>query len=137
MKWVLITTLVVQAHFAASYLVPLDAPAAREFGGLLRWFWPWEVGQRGVFGIITEAGPPGAGLFLALGAAGLSILAVMALFGWWVPLTWWRPLAIGGGALAFALMLAFFGLTKLLPIALCLTVLWLAWHSTPDLGATP
>ena len=39
-KWILIAFLVLQAHFAASYLVPLDEPSQREFGGLLRWLWP-------------------------------------------------------------------------------------------------
>ena len=40
-KWLLIALLVAQVHFAASYLVPLDAQSQGEFGGLLRWFWPW------------------------------------------------------------------------------------------------
>jgi hypothetical protein len=39
-KWVLVILLGLQAHFAASYLVPLDEQARAEFGGLLRWFWP-------------------------------------------------------------------------------------------------
>ena len=34
MKWLFAVLLVLQAHFAASYLVPLDSGAQREFGGL-------------------------------------------------------------------------------------------------------
>src|SRR5215208_8277814 len=36
-KWLFAALLVLQAHFPASYLVPLDREAQRTFGGLLRW----------------------------------------------------------------------------------------------------
>ena len=52
-KWILVALLVVQAHFAASYLVPLNAPSQREFGGLLRWGWPWSDGDGGPLGRVT------------------------------------------------------------------------------------
>jgi hypothetical protein len=39
MKWLFAALLVLQAHFAASYLVPLDREAQATFGGLLRWAW--------------------------------------------------------------------------------------------------
>jgi hypothetical protein len=52
-RWGLIVLLGLQAHFAASYLVPLDARSQREFGGLIRWFWPWSDGDTGPFGRIT------------------------------------------------------------------------------------
>jgi hypothetical protein len=39
-KWLFAALLVLQAHFAASYLVPLDREAQATFGGLLRWAWP-------------------------------------------------------------------------------------------------
>ena len=45
-KWFLVVLLGLQAHFAVSYLVPLDEQSQREFGGLLRWFWPWAYGDR-------------------------------------------------------------------------------------------
>src|SRR5918994_566420 len=37
LKWLFAALLVLQAHFAASYLVPLDREAQGTFGGLLRW----------------------------------------------------------------------------------------------------
>ena len=37
---ILVVLLGLQAHFAASCLVPLDEQSQREFGGLLRWAWP-------------------------------------------------------------------------------------------------
>jgi hypothetical protein len=36
MKWLFAVLLVLEAHFAASYLVPLDREAQQTFGGLLR-----------------------------------------------------------------------------------------------------
>jgi hypothetical protein len=36
-KWLFAALLVLQAHFAALYLVPLDREVQGTFGGLLRW----------------------------------------------------------------------------------------------------
>jgi hypothetical protein len=55
-KELLAALLVLQAHFAASYLVPLDREAQETLGGLLRWAWPWSGGYSGPLG-------PGHGLF--------------------------------------------------------------------------
>jgi hypothetical protein len=38
-KGLLAALLVLQAHFAASYLVPLDREAQETLGALLRWAW--------------------------------------------------------------------------------------------------
>lgn len=43
--------------------------------------------------------------------------------GIWLPHDWWRSLAIVGTGLELALMIGFFGPTKLLPIVLDLAVL--------------
>src|SRR5688572_16051808 len=68
-KWVLVALLLLQAHFAASYLVPLDGRSQMEFGGLLRWLWPWADGDGGPLGRVTTAsGLPTAGLFIAMAA---------------------------------------------------------------------
>ncbi len=114
-----------QAHFAASYLVPLDREAQREFGGLLRWVWPWSGGDSGLLGQVTVAsGSPLAGIFLAILAAVLFFLAALAVVGIRVPFGWWRVLAGGGAILSLVLMAGFFGATKVLPMALDLVVLW-------------
>ena len=85
-NWVLVLSLGLQAHCAASYLVPLDEQARGEFGGLLRWFWPWAYGDSGPLGRITAgADLPSPGLFLALAAASLFGLAALAAAGVWVP----------------------------------------------------
>ena len=127
MKWLFAVLLILQAHFAASYLVPLDSGAQREFGGLLRWAWPWSIGDSGLLGRIPGSGEyPVSGIFLAGAAALMFILAALAVMGWWVPFGWWRFLATGGAILSFLLMAGFFGATKLLPMALDLVVVWVA-----------
>ena len=124
-----------QAHFAASYLVPLDAQAQGGFGGLLRWAWPWATGDGGQLGTVTtSSGFPISGFFIAVTVAGLFILAALAMLGIWVPFAWWRILAIGGAVLSLFLMVMFFGSTKLLPIASDLVVFWAAltnWAPLP------
>jgi hypothetical protein len=123
MKWLFAVLLVLQAHFAASYLVPLDIGAQREFGGLLRWAWPWSIGDGGLLGRIPASGEyPIVGVWLAGGAALMLVLAALAVMGW-VPFVWWRPLAVGGTVLSLILMVGFFGATKLLPMALDLLVM--------------
>ena len=129
-KWVLVILLGLQAHFAASYLVPLDKQAQGEFGGLLRWFWPWAYGDGGPPGqIAMGADLPLPGLFLAVAAATLFVLAALAAAGIWIPSGWWRPLAVAGAALLLCLMALFFGPTKLIPMAFALGTLYVALAS--------
>ena len=126
-KWLFAALLVLQAHFAASYLVPLDREAQGTFGGLLRWVWPWSGGDSGPLGQVTvSSGFPLSGFFLAVTAAVLFFLAALAVVEIWIPLSWWRVLAMGGAILSLLLMAGFFGPTKLLPMALDLIVLWVA-----------
>ena len=135
-RWILVVLLGLQAHFAASYLVPLDAPSQREFGGLLRWVWPWADGDGGPLGRMTVgAGFPLAGFFLAMAAAAALALAALAAGGLWVPSAWWRALAAVGALLLLALMALFFGPTKLIPIAFALGTLYVAL-SRPETFAT-
>ena len=136
LRWLLAAILVFQAHFAASYLVPLDREAQGEFGGLLRWAWPWSIGDDGLLGRIPASGEyPISGVWLAGSAALMFILSALAVVGWWVPVGWWRILAIGGAILSLLLVAGFFGATKLLPMALDLVVLWAA--ITDSLPAAP
>ncbi len=135
-KWILLVLLLLQAHFAASYLVPLDEQSQREFGGLLRWFWPWSYGDAGLLGEITLAsGFPIAGFYIAVTAGGLFLLAALAAVGIWVPSGWCRLLAIAGAALLLLLMALFFGPTKLIPMAFALGTLYLAFYR-PELFPT-
>jgi hypothetical protein len=135
-KWVLVVLLGLQAHFAASYLVPLDARSQREFGGLLRWVWPWADGDGGPLGRLTVAGElPLPGLLLANAAATLFGLAALAALGLWVPSGWLRPLAAFGAVLLLCLTVLFLGPTKLLPVVFALGTLYLIL-ARPALFAT-
>ena len=126
-KWILVVLLGLQAHFAASYLVPLDASSQKEFGGLLRWAWPWADGDGGFVGRLTSGeGGPLVSLWLALLAGTAFLLAALAAGGWWVPAAWLRPLAGAGAVLLLALMALFFGPTKLIPVAFALATLYVA-----------
>jgi hypothetical protein len=125
LKWLFAGLLVLHTHFAASYVVPLDTEAQGEFGGLLKWVWPWSGGDSGLLGQVTvSSGFPLSGFFLAAIAAVLFVLAGLAVVEIWVPVRWWRVLAGGGAILSFVLMAGFFGATKVLPMALDLVVLW-------------
>lgn len=113
-KWLWAVVLVIQAHFAASYVAPTQPHL-----GLFNYVWPWAVGDRGMFGVHPNL----LGITLA-GSAGLaSLLAALAVAGIWVPQVWWRGLAMVGAALELVLMIGFFGPTKLLPIALDIALL--------------
>ena len=126
-KWILVALLLLQAHFAASYLVPLDETSQREFGGLLRWLWPWADGDGGPLGrVTTSSGFPIAGFWLAATAGLAFILAAMAAAGIWVPSPWWRGLATAGAALLICLMALFFGPTKVVPAGVALLTLYVA-----------
>ena len=125
--WLFAALLCVQAHFAASYFVPLDEEAQAEFGGLLAWLWPWSGGDSGLLGQVTvDAGIPFAGIILAATAGTCFLLAALAVVDLWVPVGWWRVLAGGGAVLSFVLMAGFFGATKVAPMALDLVVVWIA-----------
>ena len=133
-KWMLVALLALQAHFAASYLVPLDRQAQAEFGGLLRWFWPWSYGDGEPLGQITVGHDlPMIGLFLALIATLLLGLATLAAAGLWVPTAWCRALASSGAVLLVCLMALFIGVTKLAPMALALGTLYIVL-ATPALA---
>lgn len=135
-KWVLVVLLGLQAHFAASYIVPLKESDQGAFGGLLRWVWPWGDGDGGPLGRITVgAGFPVTGFFLAAITALALVLAALAVAGVWVPSEWWRPLGVAGSALLLCLLALFFGPTKLIPIAVALVTLCIML-ARPDLFAT-
>ncbi len=62
------------------------------------------------------------------------MLAALAVMGWWVPFTWWRILAGAGAILQLVHMATFLGLTKLLPIAYDILVLYFLWNRSETLA---
>ena len=136
-KWALIMLLAVQTHVAASYLVPLDKQAQGEFGGLLRWLWPWSYGDGGPLGQVAAGQDlPAIGLFLALTATTFFGLAMLAAAGMGVPSGWCPALAVTGAVLLLCLLASFFGPTKLAPIAIALGTLYLMLGKPALVGAT-
>lgn len=124
-KWLLFVALLLQAHFAASYLVPLRDEDKGALGGVLRWAWPWGNGDDGPLGtVVSDGESPLAGIFLALIAGVLLVVAALAVAGWWVPVSWWRPLAVTGAVLLSVLMGLFFGPTKIIPLLFALGTIY-------------
>jgi hypothetical protein len=123
-RWLFATLLLIQTHFAASYLVPLDDTSRDAFGGLLRWAWPWEIGDSGLLGEITATSAPSVGFLVAISAGVILFMAVLAVFGYWVPFVWWKSLVIVGSVLSVILMIGFFDAAKVLPITLAAFLLW-------------
>ena len=115
-RWLLVALIALQAHFTVSYLVPLDAAAQRTFGGLLRWLWPWAVGDAGPLGRMRAEGFPVSAFFVAVTAGAALILAALALARVWIPFDWWRALAGTGAALSLLVLAMFPGPTKILPM---------------------
>jgi hypothetical protein len=112
---------------AAMGLILLDRGAQREFGGLLRWAWPWSIGDGGLLGRIPASGEYLiSGVFLAGAAALMFILANAGSDGvvgsvWLV-----EDSGYGGAILSLLLMMGFFGAAKRLSVALDLVILWAA-----------
>jgi hypothetical protein len=112
---------------AAMGLILLDRGAQREFGGLLRWAWPWSIGDGGLLGRIPASGEYLiSGVFLAGAAALMFILANAGSDGvvgsvWLV-----EGSGYGGAILSLLLMMGFFGAAKRLSVALDLVILWAA-----------
>ncbi len=124
--WILVVALGLLTHFGASYLIPLAEKDQGAFGGLLRWAWPWGIGDHGFLGRVDPNAMPITGFWIAMAAAALSLMALLAVLGIWIPTGWWRALAIAGASLIVVLMVGFFGPTKILPIVVALAVLWAA-----------
>jgi hypothetical protein len=112
---------------AAMGLILLDRGAQREFGGLLRWAWPWSIGDGGLLDRIPASGEYLiSGVFLAGAAALMFILANAGSDGvvgsvWLV-----EGSGYGGAILSLLLMMGFFGAAKRLSVALDLVILWAA-----------
>lgn len=113
-KWVKAALLLVQTHFAASYMAP-TLPGL----GAFNYVWPWAIGDAGLFG----HHPTLLGIAFAGVAALASFLALLAVLEIAFPRGWWRHLAMVGAALELILMIGYFAPTKLLAMALDVVML--------------
>ena len=115
--WLVVAVLVLQTHFAISYIVPIDrANLDGWLPTLISWVFPWGQGDRGVLNASGSSEGFAVGFFIAAASTALSLGAILSVFGVVVPHSWWRPLVIGGAAVSLVLLLSFFEPHKILPI---------------------
>lgn len=78
----------------------------------------------------------GVALFLALAAAALLVAAGIGL---WAHAEWWRPVAVGGLAVSFGLMVLYFNpwflFIQAVNAGLLVGLIWLDWPSNTMVGA--
>lgn len=126
-KWLWAIVFAILANCAATYIVPLWERDREAMGGMLKFAWPWAIGDKGFLGEMLMGKMPMAGFVIAMAAACLFLLAILALFGIWVPTAWWPYLAIAGAVAEIVLMCGFFGITKILPILGSVAVIAALW----------
>jgi hypothetical protein len=119
MKALLITLLILAAHFSATPFAP--APA-----GMGKFYWPFATDSKPWLGFV--GGLPASGgivtAFLA-GVAALGFIAsLLAVFGWLIPAHWFTPLITAAAAGSVLVYILYFGIFSLLPIALNAILLW-------------
>ncbi|HEU5286905.1 MAG TPA: hypothetical protein VFV20_00740 [Candidatus Limnocylindria bacterium] len=116
--WLVVGLLVLQAHFAISYIVPIDrANLDGWLPSLISWVFPWGQGDRGLLNASGSSEGFALGFFIAAAATLLSLGAILAVFGLVVPHDWWKALTIAGAVVSIVLLLGFFEPHKVVPIA--------------------
>jgi hypothetical protein len=134
-KWLIFASLLIQAHFAASCLVPLREEDKHAMGGTLRWAWPWANGDSGPLGtMVADGASPTTVILLGITSSTLLLLAAMSVAGWWVPVAWWRTLAAAGAVLLVAMLTLFFGPTKLIPLLFALSTIYISLMRSSSLA---
>ena len=124
MRWLVIVSLLLGAHFALTAIAPAKA-------GKALFYWPFANDNKPTFGFLgaaTKSITP----FLSV-IAGLCFLASVAvLLGWLIPANGWTPLVIVSAVASAALYLLFFGVNALVPLAIDAFLLWgvIAQHWT-------
>ena len=110
MRWIVIISLILGAHFALTAIAPGEA-------GKILSYWPFAKDSKPTLGFLGSATKP---LSQALSViAGLCFLAsAIALFGWLIPAAWWTELVIVGAVASAILYLLYFGFTALIPLAI-------------------
>jgi hypothetical protein len=124
MRWLVIVTLLLGAHFA------LTAIAHGEAGRAL-FYWPFAKDSKPTLNVLGLATKPVTQLLSVI--AGLCFLAsVAALLGWLIPPAGLSPLMIVGSVASALLFLLYLGINALVPLAVDAFLLWgvFGWHWT-------
>jgi hypothetical protein len=117
-KLLLALALVLGAHFAMTFNVPARVGKA--------WLgWPFAIGDSGRLGAVIGRSGARTPLTAALAAGATAgfVLAILSLFGLWVPQRWWQLLATVAALLSLVLMGFFLRANKLVAIAIDLIVI--------------
>lgn len=125
--------LFVAAHFAMGYI----NPSAGGSGGALLFPYATDAPTRWLFGSL-DGGPLVLLIPIMIGLAGLAVLAfslaLLATFGLWVPVDWWRPLVLAGVASSTVLLALHPSVWIVLPLAVNAGLAWVvvagAWTPT-------
>ena len=122
MRWLVIITALLGAHFALTAIAP---------GEKALFYWPFAKDSKPSLDILGSAAKP-VTLLLSV-VAGLGFLAsVMAILGWLIPPAWFYPLMILGAVASTLLFLLYIGINALVPLAIDAFLLWgmFGWHWT-------
>ena len=122
MRWLVIITVLLGAHFALTAIAP---------GEKALFYWPFAKNSKPSLDILGPATKPVTQLLSVV--AGLCFLAsVMAILGWLIPPAWFVPLIIFGSVVSTLLFLLYIGINALVPLAIDAFLLWgvFGWHWT-------
>ena len=114
MRWLVIITLLLGAHFALTAIVP---------GEKALLYWPFAKDSRPALDVLGSATKPVTQLLSVV--AGLCFLAsAAAIPGWLVPAAWFVPLIVTGAVASALLFLLYIGINALVPLAIDAFLLW-------------
>jgi hypothetical protein len=122
MRWLVIITVLLGAHFALTAIAP---------GEKALFYWPFAKDSKPSLDILGSATKPITQLLSVV--TGLCFLAsVVAILGWLIPPTWFIPLIIFGTVASTLLFLLYVGINALVPLAIDAFLLWgvFGWHWT-------
>lgn len=120
--------IVAAAHFSMGFI----NSSAGGSGGALLFPFPANSGSQWLFGSL-ERGPLAMLIPVMVGLAGIAVLgfflAFLATFGLWVPADLWRPLVLVASVCSAILLVLHPSIWIVIPLALDLALLWVAWSS--------
>ena len=122
MRWLIIVTLLLGAHFALTAIAP---------GEKALFYWPFAKDSKPTLDVLGSATKP-ITQFLSI-VAGLCFLAsVAAIFGWLIPPALLPPLMIISSVASALLFMLYANINALIPLAIDAFLLWgvFGWHWT-------
>jgi len=108
MRWLVIITVLLGAHFALTAIAP---------GEKALFYWPFTKDSRPALNFLGSATKSLTQVISVI--AGLCFLAsAAALFGWLIPASWWTVLVMVGAVASAILYVLYFSSNALIPLAI-------------------